>query len=119
MPRNPTATCVSFPIADVGVSSGDDLGEKMELYSMAGVREYLMLLVAPPELRWYRLVDDNYQLMSVPADGVLRSYAFPGLWLDRAALLDGNMARVLTVLQQGLQSAEHAAFVAQLVKRQS
>jgi hypothetical protein len=64
-----------------------------------------------------QLVDAYYQLMPVPSDGVLRSHVFPGLWLDVAALLDGNMACVLTVLQQGLQSAEHAAFVAQLSQR--
>jgi Uma2 family endonuclease len=104
-------------LAEVGVSSADiDLGEKMELYCSAGVREYLVLLVAPRELRWYHLVDGSYQLMSVPADGILRSQVFLGLWLDVAALLDGNMARVLTVLQQGLHAPEHAAFVTQLAQ---
>jgi Uma2 family endonuclease len=53
-------------LVEVGVSSGDtDLGEKMELYRAAGVREYLVLLVAPRELRWYQLVAGNYQLMPV------------------------------------------------------
>jgi len=33
------------------------------------------------------------------------------LWLDRAALLAGNLAKVLEVLQQGLASQEHQDFV--------
>src|SRR4051812_4970632 len=92
------------------------LGARLELYRSAGVREYLVFLVAPRELRWYRLVGDTYQLATFSADGILRSEVFPGLWLDVAALLEGDMAHVLTVLQQGLQSPEHAAFVAALAQ---
>jgi hypothetical protein len=51
------------------------------------------------------------------ADGVLRSRVFPGLWLDAAGLLAEDGARVLTTLQEGLQSAEHASFVAALQRR--
>ncbi len=104
--------------AEVSLSSAEiDLVEKMELYRSAGVREYVVLLVAQRELRWYRLVNNAYQLMSAAADGILRSEVFPGLWLDGAALLNGDKARVLTVLQQGLASPEHAAFVAELAQR--
>jgi len=45
----------------------------------------------------------------------LRSRVFPGLWLAVAELLAGNMQSVLTILQTGLQSPEHAEFVQQLV----
>ncbi|GIK55042.1 MAG: hypothetical protein BroJett015_07050 [Chloroflexota bacterium] len=36
---------------------------------------------------------------------------FPGLWLDVAALLQGNLTAVLATLQTGLQSPEHATFL--------
>ena len=39
-----------------------------------------------------------------------RSREFPALWLDRAALLRGDMSAVLNVLNQGLASPEHADF---------
>lgn len=105
-------------IAETSLSRANiDLGEKLELYRSAGVREYVVLLVAHQELRWHRLVDEAYQLLPVPADGILRSHVFPGLWLDVAALLSGDMARVLNVLDQGLQSAEHAEFVVRLAQR--
>ena len=48
---------------------------------------------------------------------ILRSVVFAGLWLDPAALLAKDKQRMLAVLQQGLQSPEHAAFVAELGKR--
>ena len=47
-------------------------------------------------------------------DGVYRSEYFGGLWLDPAARLRNDMARVQEVLQQGLASPEHQAFVEKL-----
>lgn len=44
-------------------------------------------------------------------DGILRSRVFPGLWLAQADLLQGQMPQVLAVLQAGLQSSEHQAFL--------
>jgi hypothetical protein len=41
----------------------------------------------------------------------------PGLWLDVAALLEGNLSRVLAVLQKGLATPEHAAFVERLAEK--
>jgi len=39
---------------------------------------------------------------------------FPGFWLAAGDLLAGNMARVLSVLQEGLATPEHTMFVEQL-----
>jgi hypothetical protein len=39
---------------------------------------------------------------------------FPGLWLDPQALLELNAPRLREVLQRGLDTPEHAAFVRQL-----
>jgi hypothetical protein len=39
---------------------------------------------------------------------------FPGLWLDEAALLRLDSGRLMEVLQQGLASRAHAAFVKRL-----
>ncbi|MGO9108678.1 MAG: hypothetical protein ACLP9L_05545 [Thermoguttaceae bacterium] len=46
--------------------------------------------------------------------GHYQSEVFPGLWLDLAALQRGDVSQVLAVLQQGIASPEHAAFVARL-----
>ena len=47
----------------------------------------------------------------------MRSEVFPGLWLDVAALVPLNVQAVMALLQQGLASPEHAAFVALLQRR--
>jgi hypothetical protein len=47
-------------------------------------------------------------------DGLLRCSAFPGLWLDPAALISRDKATVNAVLQKGIASAEHTEFVARL-----
>jgi Uma2 family endonuclease len=105
-------------LAEVCLSSAAyDLHQKLRLYQEAGVQEYLAVLVWEREVRWHRLSGDRFQVVPAPADGVYRSAVFPGLWLDGAALLAGDLARVLAVLNQGLQSAEHTAFVAQLAAR--
>ena len=44
---------------------------------------------------------------------MLQRGVFPGLWLDAAALLRGDMKQMLAALRHGLDSPEHSAFVAQ------
>jgi hypothetical protein len=98
-------------------SAAYDLHQKLDLYQEAQVQEYLAVLLHEREARWHRLAGGRFEVVPAPADGVYRSTVFPGLWLDAPALLEGNLAKVLAVLQQGLNSTEHAAFVAQLARR--
>lgn len=98
-------------------SAAYDLHQKLELYEEAGVQEYLAVLLHEQEVRWHRLTGEGFTLVPRPADGIYRSALFPGLWLDATALLAGDLARVLAVLNTGLASPEHAAFVAQLAAR--
>jgi hypothetical protein len=65
---------------------------------------------------WFGLTDGEYQLLSPESDGIIRSRVFPGLWLAVDALLNNQMSQVLEVLQAGLQSPEHQAFVERLGK---
>lgn len=67
------------------------------------------------QIEWFYLIDDDYQLPSPNADGIIRSQIFPGLWLAVEALLNNQMAQVLEVLQLGLNSSEHRSFVEQLI----
>ena len=48
-----------------------------------------------------------------------RSQTFPGLWLDKEALILGNMPRVMSVLQEGLASAEHQSSILRLQSQQA
>jgi Uma2 family endonuclease len=102
-------------VAEVAASTASlDAREKLVSYRRAGVREYLLWRTADGAVDWFILEEDDYRPLPAGADGVLRSRVFPGLWLDAAGLLAEDGARVLTKLQAGLQSAEHASFVAGL-----
>ena len=57
------------------------------------------------------LEHDEFVRLEPDADGILKSRAFPGLWLDPAALGAGDMRRVLEVAERGLDDPAHAAFV--------
>jgi hypothetical protein len=62
----------------------------------------------------FALRDAVYEPLAPGPDGIVRSRVYPGLWLDREALLGRDLQRVLAVLAQGLASAEHGAFVEEL-----
>ena len=96
-----------------------DLHIKYDLYEAAGVQEYFAFLIYEQEIRWHILIDGRYQILAPDADGILRSRVFPGLWLDGQALLKRDMPKVLAVLQSGLASPEHQAFVEQLAKKRT
>jgi len=49
----------------------------------------------------------------------LKSCVLPGLWFDPAAMIRGDKMRVLEVLNQGIASPEHQAFVLELKNRQA
>lgn len=88
-----------------------DLGAKLNAYRRNGVREYIVLRTYDGDLDWFVLRDGQYVRLSPDDQGVYRSQVFPGLWLRAGALMAGAMAEVLSTLQQGTASAEHAQFV--------
>ncbi|CAN5304931.1 Uma2 family endonuclease [soil metagenome] len=91
-----------------------DLHQKLNLYREAGVQEYLVVVLRKPEIRWYRRVENRFELQVPDADRINRSVVFPGLWLNETALMADDMSAVIATLQEGLRSPEHAEFVARL-----
>ncbi len=98
-------------IVEVASSSVSyDLHDKLNVYRRSGVPEYLVWRVLDRDFDWFVLRDGQYQ--PLPAeDGILKSEVFPGLWLDKQALLAGELVKVMAVLGQGLADPLHAAFV--------
>lgn len=91
-----------------------DLHAKLHVYRRHGVREYVAWRVRDKELDWFRLDEGKY----VPlAPDIFKSTIYPGLWLDAAALLSGEQARVLAAVQEGIASPEHVRFAAELEER--
>ncbi len=95
----------------VGSSQAYDLHQKKAVYRRNGVREYLVWATREERLVWWELREGEYFDLAADADGLLKSGVFPGLWLDVAAVLRGDMKSVLAALRRGLEGAEHIAFV--------
>jgi Uma2 family endonuclease len=107
-------------VAEIAASSASyDLHDKKEAYRRNGVQEYLVWQVFERKVDWYRLQNGEYELLQPDQDGVVKSQVFPGLWLAVSALLEGEMATVLAVLQAGLSSPDHAEFVESLAAKNS
>ena len=101
-------------VAEVAASSAAiDSGDKKRAYRRNGMQEYIVWQVFDQNIDWYSLTSEDYIALEAQ-DGVIKSSVFPGLWLDVAAMLAGDMPKVLAVLQQGLASEAHQNFVAQL-----
>jgi len=98
----------------VASSAAYDLHQKLNVYRRHGVREYLVWRVLDEAIDWLILREDRFEPLSPDTDGIHKSEAFPGLWLDAAALLRGDQPQVLRVLNQGLASEVHAEFVERL-----
>jgi Uma2 family endonuclease len=100
-------------VAEIAHSSRAlDLHAKHRDYTRHGVLEYLVLTLDDRRLRWFDLPNDR-ELPPDP-DGVCRLRTFPGLWVHADALLARDYGRLMTTLQQGLATPEHAAFVEKL-----
>jgi hypothetical protein len=91
-----------------------DLGPKFDEYERAGVLEYVVRALDPDEILWHVLENGRFIAVKPDPDGLYRSRAFPGLWLDPTALLAGDRGAVRAALDRGVATPEHAAFVARL-----
>jgi Uma2 family endonuclease len=91
-----------------------DLGPKLADYEQAGVGEYVVRALDPDEVLWFRQVQGSLVPIPVGADGLYRSEVMPGLWLDPQALLKGDTDRLWAVIDLGVATPEHAAFLARL-----
>jgi hypothetical protein len=89
-----------------------DMGRKKDDYEQAGVREYVVLCVEEEELYWFDF--ESKGRIAADARGIYRSRVFPGLWVHGPALVERRLSRLLKVLNQGLASPEHGAFVKRL-----
>jgi Uma2 family endonuclease len=102
-------------VAEIASSSAAyDLHQKLNVYRRHGVREYIVWRVLEQGIDWFVLRDGSYERLHTDDTGVFWSEVFPGLWLDATAMIRGDMATVLKVLEKGLASGEHEVFVVNL-----
>lgn len=91
-----------------------DLGPKLAAYDRAGVLEYIVRTIEPDEVYWFARGDAGLVRREPDADGLYRSSAFPGLWLDPLALLRCDTQALRDAIDRGCATADHAAFVGRL-----
>jgi hypothetical protein len=94
-----------------------DLHTKFRVYRRNGVCEYVVWRVEDEAIDWFVLRHGQYDRLTPDAAGIYRSEVFPGLWLESAAMVRGDMATVLKTLQEGIASPEHAEFVSKLQQK--
>jgi len=98
-------------------SRSRDLGARLKVYERMGVREYLIADISHRQFLWKECANGAFEPVEPGADGIFRSRFFPGLWLDPAALSRLDLLKLFAVVQQGLETPEHAAFVTRLAER--
>lgn len=104
-------------LAEVAASTASiDLNKKFRAYERNEVQEYIVWRVYDQEIDWFVLREGRYDRLPPGPDGICRSEIFPGLWLEPAALVRFDLARVLQVLEQGTNSPEHARFAERLAQ---
>jgi hypothetical protein len=91
-----------------------DLGSKKADSERAGVLEYPVVELDPDRIHWFIHRDDRFEDLPPGTDGIYRSEVFPGLWLDPHALYAEDLDRLIEVLDQGIATPEHTAFIARL-----
>jgi len=105
-------------IVEVAASSATyDLHDKLNAYRRNGVKEYLVLLPYEQKVIWYNWYEGEYRQLSPDEQGILRSQVFPGLYFQPALFWAGDLAGLLALLQQGINSPEHTTFVQQLASK--
>jgi Uma2 family endonuclease len=111
----PVSTFVdAIPALVVEIASSSaayDLHQKLHVYRRNGVQEYLVLLVHEQETRWCRWHEGTYIQLHPDDDGILRSQILPGLWFHSERFWQGDLAGLFAILQQGIASADHQAFI--------
>lgn len=102
-------------VIEIAVSSVSyDLYDKLPVYRRSGVREYLVWQIEDRQFDWFVWQEGRYMTLAADTGGIAESQVFPGLRLHIAALLAGDLTKVLAELQAGLGAERHAAFVQQI-----
>jgi Uma2 family endonuclease len=107
-------------VAEIAASTASyDLHDKLGAYQKNGVREYVVWRVEDEAIDWFVLHGGKYRLLSPAKDGLLKSKVFPGLWLDAAALVAGNLRKMMEAARLGVASEAHVTFADKLQAKQA
>lgn len=104
-------------VVEIAASTASyDTTEKKKIYRRNGVKEYIIWRVNDKEIDWFAWKEGEYIALEKDKNGVIESRFFGGLRLNVDAILQDDLAKVLTDLQKGLKSKKHEDFVKSLTK---
>ncbi len=93
-------------VVEVAASTSSyDLHQKLAVYRRNGVREYVVWRVNDRKIDWFEWNEGVYDRLEPDAEGCYQSRIFPGLVLDAASIITGDMKRVSEVQKSGLSEA--------------
>ncbi len=88
-------------IFEIAASSASiDLHAKKNAYRRNGVQEYGVWRVLDGAIDWWELLEGEYVPVSPDVVGIIHSNVFPGLRLNVAKMLEGDLAAVLADQQR-------------------
>ena len=98
-------------IVEVAASSASyDLRQKLPVYRRNKVQEYVVWRVDDQHIDWFVWNEGRYERLDPDSHGVFHSQVFPGLVLDAAAAIAGDMKHVSDTQRAALGSTEHMEF---------
>lgn len=97
-----------------GSSASYDLHDKLNVYRRHGVKEYIVWQVYDKKIDWFYLEQGKYINLQSDSIGLIESKIFPGLVLSTNAILEVDLAAVLTTLDQNIHTTKHQDFIKKL-----
>ncbi len=97
-----------------GSSASYDLYDKLRVYRRHGVKEYIIWQVYDQKIDWFYLKEGEYIKLEPDILGLIESNNFPGLVLSIKEMLALNLAKVLEILNQNINTQKHHNFIERL-----
>jgi len=105
-------------IVEIAASTASyDLNEKKNVYRRNGIQEYVVWRVYDKEIDWFILQDEKYVRLKPNRQGIIESKLFAGLRLNVKAMLEDDLSKALSDLQEGINSKAHAVFVNKMKRK--
>lgn len=90
-----------------------DLHDKLEMYEAKGVQEYVVWRVLDEQIDWFVLANGKYKKLH-DNDGIIESRIFPGLRLNTAAMIEGDLRTVVRDLDIAMSGKDYIEFARNL-----
>jgi len=80
---------------------------RKQLYSDAGVEEYLVINEQLTKIEWNRLIGDKFKKIKPDKEGIIKSSSLPGLWIPIRALKKRDFWAIKACIEHGITRRDH------------